>query len=250
MPVYNSQEFIAETVNSVIAQSYKYFELIIVDDSSTDSSVELLLTFKDERIQIIKLEHNSGGPAKPRNVGMDVAKGEFIAFLDSDDIWHPEKLKCQIDVILKNNLQFICSKKKKFKKTSEIFFKEIDDTSNFEKISLGKLLCKNHIPNSSVVLSRDIISNLRFDESKEYVAIEDYIFWLSVLDRTGIIAGKLDCVLLYYRVSDAGISNSKVKMFFKILNFYNNYKFENTRIGVKKYFYYLTYIYYSLLSKN
>jgi len=93
MPNYNSQPFIKESMESVIAQTYKNWELIVVDDVSTDASYEIVEEYreKDKRIQLIKLDNNVG-PAIARNKGIKEAMGRYIAFLDSDDLWHPDKL--------------------------------------------------------------------------------------------------------------------------------------------------------------
>ena len=95
MPSYNTARFIEETIRSVLAQTYTSWELIIVDDCSTDNTDEVVAGFSDERIRYLKNERNSGA-AVTRNYALREAKGRWIAFLDSDDLWHPEKLERQI----------------------------------------------------------------------------------------------------------------------------------------------------------
>ena len=101
-PCYNSEKYIEDCVNSVIAQSYNKWEMIIVDDCSSDASVEkiMLLSNIDSRIRIIKLEENHGA-AEARNIALEDANGSFIAFLDADDFWEPIKLECQINYMTK-----------------------------------------------------------------------------------------------------------------------------------------------------
>lgn len=103
-PSYNSSFFIDKTINSILAQSYKNWELIIIDDCSRDNSCELIQHYVDQdpRINLIRLETNSGA-AVARNVGIENATGRFIAFLDSDDIWLPEKLEKQVQFMLEND---------------------------------------------------------------------------------------------------------------------------------------------------
>ena len=98
VPVYNGERFLRESIESILNQQYKEIEIIIVDDGSTDSSSNIAKTFKTIRY----IYQDNLGPAAARNTGIDVSKGEFIAFLDSDDIWFPSKLSTQIDYLNKN----------------------------------------------------------------------------------------------------------------------------------------------------
>ena len=106
-PAYNSEKYIAETILSVLAQSYQNWEMIIIDDSSTDKTAEIISSFqeKDSRIKYIYNSTNKGS-AYSRNVALQKAKGKWIAFLDSDDLWHPKKLEKQIEFMKKNNYHF------------------------------------------------------------------------------------------------------------------------------------------------
>ena len=105
MPSCNTANFIAESIQSVINQTYKNWELLIVDDCSTDNTDEVVASFKDKRIRYFKNKKNSGA-ALTRNKAMRKAQGEWIAFLDSDDLWMPEKLERQIDFMKKNGYTF------------------------------------------------------------------------------------------------------------------------------------------------
>ena len=105
MPSYNTAKFIANSIQSVLMQTYQYWELIIVDDCSTDNTDEVVAKFKDSRIRYIKNDVNSGA-AVSRNRALREAKGRWIAFLDSDDLWHPEKLEKQIKFMLETGYKF------------------------------------------------------------------------------------------------------------------------------------------------
>jgi teichuronic acid biosynthesis glycosyltransferase TuaG len=109
-PSYNSSEFIEETINSVLNQTYTNWEMIIVDDVSADNSIEIIQKYIkiNSKIKLIELENNSGA-AVARNTAIKAAKGRFIAFLDSDDLWLPEKLEKQINFMLKNKYEFTYS---------------------------------------------------------------------------------------------------------------------------------------------
>lgn len=106
-PCFNSSLFIKETIESVLAQTYPNWEMIIVDDSSTDKSVELILNFSriDQRIKLIQLKRKVGA-AEARNIALREANGQFIAFLDSDDVWYPDKLENQIQFMLSKDIAF------------------------------------------------------------------------------------------------------------------------------------------------
>jgi len=103
-PSFNSINFLSNTIDSILSQTFKDWELIIVDDCSTDNSCEVIESYiaQDSRITLIKLEQNAGA-AVARNTGIEYAQGRFIAFLDSDDTWHPEKLEKQVDYMINNN---------------------------------------------------------------------------------------------------------------------------------------------------
>lgn len=105
MPSWNTGRFIAESIDSVLKQTYTNWELLIVDDCSTDNTDEIITSYKDNRIKYFKNEHNSGA-ALTRNKAMREAQGEWIAFLDSDDLWNPEKLEKQINFMKENGYVF------------------------------------------------------------------------------------------------------------------------------------------------
>ena len=102
VPIYNGEKYLSSTVQSVIDQTYGNWELILVDDGSTDRTASIIDNFVgfDRRIKKIALSESSGGPAHPRNLGLDLAKGEYIAFLDADDLWSTQKLALQIDFLM------------------------------------------------------------------------------------------------------------------------------------------------------
>ena len=94
IPAYNAEEYIAETLDSVLSQNYSDYEILVIDDGSTDHTGEVLAHYGD-RIHLF--QKPNGGPASARNLGLKHARGRYIAFLDSDDLWHPEKLARQVE---------------------------------------------------------------------------------------------------------------------------------------------------------
>ncbi|MDO4811329.1 MAG: glycosyltransferase family 2 protein [Eubacteriales bacterium] len=108
MPSYNCEAYIEASIRSVLAQTYENWELLIVDDCSTDGTVPIVQSFRDDRIKLFFNERNSGA-AVSRNRALREARGRWIAFLDSDDLWHPEKLERQISYMEKNGYAFSCT---------------------------------------------------------------------------------------------------------------------------------------------
>ena len=108
MPTYNCAKFIGKTIESVIAQTYENWELIIVDDCSKDNTEEVVSKYKDNRIKYHRLENNSGA-AVARTEAMKKARGSYMSFLDSDDLWKKDKLEKQLEFMNKNNYNFTCT---------------------------------------------------------------------------------------------------------------------------------------------
>ena len=109
VPVYNGQEYLDLTVHSVLSQTYLNWELILVNDGSSDETSAIIDKFieSDTRVVGVNLEKSSGGPAHPRNIGIDNAKGDYLAFLDADDLWDKDKLKFQVEFLEKEKLDFL-----------------------------------------------------------------------------------------------------------------------------------------------
>lgn len=105
MPSYNSEKYIKDSIESVLNQTYPFWELLIVDDCSTDKTVEIIKSFKDERIKLFQNKNNSGA-ALSRNWALREAKGKWISFLDSDDLWLPSKLEEQLQFMIDGNISF------------------------------------------------------------------------------------------------------------------------------------------------
>ena len=111
IPCYNAEKYISETIESVIKQTYSNWELLVVDDCSTDDSENIIKSYakKDSRIKYYRTESNTGTPAEPRNIGINKAKGEYVALLDADDLFLPNKLEKQIEFINEGNKELVFS---------------------------------------------------------------------------------------------------------------------------------------------
>lgn len=216
IPVHNAEKYIADTIKSVQSQTYTDWELILVDDLSTDNSVEVIRPFlKDERICLICLEENIRA-AGSRNRGIEVAKGEYIAFLDADDLWLPDKLIKQLAFMEENNAAF-----------SYTAYEFGDEEAN----GTGKIVNVLEKMNYRQALSRTIIftSTVMFDMKKlkkeeifmPNVPSEDTACWWQIL-RSGYCAYGLNDVLTIYRRPATSLSSNKKVALWRIWNLYRN----------------------------
>lgn len=254
IPVFNSALYLAKTLDSVVQQSFTDMEIIVVDDCSTDDSRQVVRGFvdRDERVKLIKLNSNSGSPAKPRNVGIEHASGRFLAFLDSDDIWHQRKLEIQLGVMSKHELAFSSTHVRKFVDASASSDQEIstDITSlEFERFGFNDLIRKNIVATSSVIVLRSVVAGFEFSTSEGAYGLEDYKMWLDVLAAGDVRAGLIKFVSGGYRVREGSMSRSKLRMALRVYRFLSVYSHDKRTLGAKKYFYFVTYLLGSLNSK-
>ena len=227
-PLFNSEKFISETIESVLSQTYKKWELIIVNDNSTDKSVEIINKFiEDERIKIIHLKNNFG-PAYTRNIGIENSIGEFIAFLDSDDLWLNNKLEVQLEFMQKNNLGFTFSKYNRINESGEYIGspKSFITNPTFDDLTFNCMIgCL------TVILNRSITGKIRFPE---IIKRQDHGLWLKLYQK-GINPVGINDVLAKYRVRKKSVSSNKFiaakfqwKLYREIMNF--NLLYSITRI--------------------
>jgi teichuronic acid biosynthesis glycosyltransferase TuaG len=251
IPNYNSERYIEDTLLSVVRQSYPHWELIIVDDCSTDGSVAIIqrLATADSRTRLIRLDAPSGGPAHPRNVGLEHAMGKYVAFLDSDDVWHPQKLEIQLLALRKHNASFCSTAITRFQKIDEIAKEQVETfdisqtlaSMTVQEISHSVLIRKNIIPNSSVLAERQLFAHIRFHEAARYKAIEDFHCWLVVHQHCIERSIKISPRLLFYRMSETSISRTKTQMVRKHWMLYQEYRIGTKPLGIEKLFYMGTY---------
>lgn len=201
MPAYNAARYIRHSVESVLSQSFGDWRLYIVDDASTDDTANVVADIHDDRIEYILLKDN-GGVANARNVGIQFAKGKYIAFLDSDDIWAVNKLESQIKV-LEAGYDVVCSHYHTF--TDDI--EKIQATRTFpEEFKYHSMLCGNKIGNLTGIYNQEKLGKVY----QQKIGHEDYVMWLELVNR----AGKTFCVqeaLAYYRLSSTSLSGNKLK---------------------------------------
>lgn len=230
MPNYNSEKYIEATINSVLAQTYHNWELLFVDDCSSDASLELVKAFQDERIRIFSMKKN-GGAALARNKAIEEAKGRWIAFLDSDDLWIPEKLEKQITYMQNNGVSFSYTDYEVIDENNTIIstFKPQLDVCKYKDI-----LKHNHIGCLTVIYDSDKLGKALMPT--DAIKREDMACWLSIL-KNGAEAHCLHECLAQYKVHSNSVSSNKFKMIKYQWQVYRKVE----RINVFKSFYYLSY---------
>ena len=184
-------KYISETIDSVINQTYKNWELILVDDCSVDNTSEIIKEYrqKDSRIKYFKLDKNSGVAGIPRNFGIEKAKGNFIAFIDADDIWLPEKLEKQMQFMQQTNADLVYTNIIYFYHDGKEFY-----TKSRQIKSFFSLLIKNHILTSSVLVKK---TNTIFFDTIIKVG-EDHLLWINLF-KQGYSLKLLNEFLIRYR---------------------------------------------------
>lgn len=243
MPNYNCGKYLEETVNSVINQTYRNWELLIVDDCSTDNSVEVIknLQSKDDRIKLFINEKNSGAAAS-RNRAMREASGKWIAFLDSDDLWTPDKLEKQLSFMTEGGYKFSYTAYRQIDENSEPLNvlvtgpKKLTKRKMFKYCYPGCLTVMYDSTETGVVQIPDCIAN----------GENDYAIWLKVVK-------KYDCmylseILAEYRVRQSSLSHRSSK--FKLIkNHYRLFKFSEERSAAGAFFCTIRNLFYGFWKK-
>ncbi len=178
-PVYNSARSVGRAIQSVIDQTFKNWEMILIDDLSTDESRDIIRSFasRDERIRLIESASNFGGPARPRNIGTKHAQSEYIAFLDSDDWWYPGKLEISLahmdraDVVYHDLDIYVTVEKRMLKKAKG---RALGNPAFVDLMTKG-----NALPNSSAVAKKkSVLDAGGFSEDRSLISVEDFDLWL------------------------------------------------------------------------
>ena len=240
MPAYNSGEFIADSIKSILVQTYPHWELLITDDCSTDNTVEVIkeLSKNDERIKLFVLEKN-GGAAVARNNSLEHVRGRFIAFLDSDDMWLPEKLNKQINFMRDNNYPISF--------TSYEVLDEYKNSTNTIINSVNKIDYKGFLKNTIIGMSTSMIDSSIVGEFRliNLRANQDACLWASLL-RKGFIAYGIFEILAQYRVRSGSISYNKFKAAKNVWFMYYNVE----KLGLMKSAYYFTFYVFNAIKKR
>lgn len=228
MPNYNGAKYLQETINSVLTQTYTNWELLFVDDCSTDNSLDIVRSYQDSRIKILQNDKNSGA-AVSRNYALREAKGKWIAFLDSDDLWMSEKLKKQIAFMETKGYAFTFTDYDVIDENSVIIshFKPHLDICEYKDI-----LKHNHIGCLTVIYDAEKIGKVLMPTNA--IKREDLACWLSILKNDKRAYCLHEC-LAQYKVHSNSVSSNKLKMLKYQWNVYRKVE----KLNVLKSSYYL-----------
>ena len=237
IPYYKKKDYIKKTINSILKQTYKKFEIIIINDEPGELSKNILsfLKKKDSRIKIINNKKNIGA-GKSRNKGINIAKGKYIAFIDSDDLWKKNKLLKQIEFMRKKNIEI-----------SHTSYEIIDDdlvtrgTRQAKLMNYKKLIKSCDIGLSTVIIKKSLIKNLRFPNLKTK---EDYVLWLEIAKK-GKTIHALNTKLTQWRKSKNSLSSSVAR---KLTDGYYVYR-HHLKFNFIKYLYSLLVLSINFLKK-
>lgn len=202
-PAYNCANLILETIESVLAQTYDNWEMIIINDCSKDNTVDVVSSYcqRDTRIRLVNMEKNSGSAAA-RNRGIELANGKYIALLDSDDIWKPQKLERQISFMKENHYAFTFTAYDVFRDSSEKTRRLFEVPKS---IKYKKYLSNTIIGCLTVVIDKEQISDFHMEQGY----LEDILTWMYYL-RNGVVAYGLNENLASYRVVPESKSSNKL----------------------------------------
>ena len=205
MPCYNAERYIAQSIESVLAQTYQNWELLITDDCSKDNSVKIATKYslQDDRISLLVPDEHQG-IARTRNMSISRARGRFVAFLDSDDIWYPEKLEKQVNYMLENDLAFTYSSYEIIDYHGNPKNRVVKDAGvmSYKKYLRNTIICCG-----TVVVDREKTGHFATPIIK---TSEDMSLWLSIM-RRGFDAYPVPGPLHKYRITPGSASSNKIK---------------------------------------
>ena len=206
-PMYNSESFISETINSVLNQTHLNWELLLIDDCSNDKTIEIASQFMatTPNIKLLKNETNLGA-AISRNKGIMEAKGEYIAFLDADDLWKPEKLQVQIEFMQTEDCDVCFSS-----------YEQIDETGKplntlikaLPELTYKKFLKSNYIGNLTGMYNAKVLGKIMAPDLRKR---QDWLLWLRTIKTSGKPAKGVQESLAYYRVRKDSMSSNKLNL--------------------------------------
>jgi len=232
MPAYDMQEFIGESISSVIAQTYTNWELIVVDDGSTDQTKNIVAKFMEEDKRIQYFYQPNSGQGKARNLAIHESKGGLVAFLDADDSWMPDKLKRQTAFIQQNNADLIFSdiiivdeKGNKLRDTWGV----VDKIYRGDGGIIG-FMFENKAPMPAIMAKKESILKLGgFSESDDMRYVEDYDLWLRMLQQNSVFASSAEKLATYRLLS--GKSNKRRRTILNVITPLTAIHIANSELG-------------------
>jgi len=218
IPLYNSGMFITATIDSVLNQSYTNWELLLIDDASMDNTVAVAKTFqaKDSRINLYKNRTNKG-TAYCRNRATELSKGTFIAFLDSDDLWHPGKLEKQLNFMQDHSCFVSYTSYQLINEVGKSLHKRV---AALPQLTYRKQLKNNYIGNLTGMYNASVLGKISAPTLRKR---QDWAVWLEAIKLSGKPALGIQEDLAYYRVRAGSISSNKVSLIKYNFNFYRKH---------------------------
>lgn len=207
MPAHNAAKTIGESIESVLSQTFTDWELLVINDSSTDETEQIVSEYsqKDSRIKLLHTDKSVGKPFYPRNIGIKAAEGRFIAFLDSDDVWLATKLEKQIPLFVDEKVAIVFSYYEKFASNKAEYNKNRVIKSP-ASVSYKSALYGNPIGNLTGMYDTQKVGKIFYEDAGH----EDYILWLTILKK-GFVAKNTNTVEARYRVAEKSVSSNKGK---------------------------------------
>lgn len=203
MPAYDVAAFVGEAIESVLAQTHTDWQLVVVDDGSTDGTSDVVARYDDPRVRLLRIEH-SGLPAVARNRGLASSESEFVAFLDGDDLWRPEKLERQLALVASRPEVGLVHAGFEMLRDGSLEPYVPPPAMTEEGPQLERLAVGNYIANSSVLLRRELLARRgAFDEDPRLRGTEDFELWLRLAPQTEF--GYVDEPLMVYRFHPANL---------------------------------------------
>lgn len=236
MPAFNAGNMISASIKSVVEQTISDWEMIVIDDCSTDNTIKEVLAFSDNRIKLLQNANNKG-VALSRNEGLKIAKGKYIAFLDSDDLWEENKLEKQLK-ILESGFNIVCGSYYTFSQQQQPLSVRKSKTI----ISYSDMLKSNFIGNLTGCYNADVCGIVM----QQQVGHEDYLMWLELISKFGP-AFSIEDVIAGYRVSSSSLSAKKTKaMKWQWIIYRKHLKLSL----IKSIYYFFQYITHALLKRS
>lgn len=211
IPVYNAEKYIGKTIETVLNQSYKNWELLLVNDNSKDDSVKVMREYHDSRINILE-NPNPGSAARARNVGINAARGKYLAYLDADDLWKCDKLEKTMDFLLEKKVAFVFTGYE---------FGDEDAKGTGKVVQVPEQLTYDEALSRTVIFTSTVIFDLE-KLGKELIKMpevksEDTASWWRIL-RSGVTAYGLNENLVIYRRAGKSLSSNKIEAVKRIWN--------------------------------
>lgn len=217
-PCYNGANYIAETIESVLSQTYQKWEMIIVDDGSKDASADIIKYFVQKDSRIILVQQENAGSAAARNHGIRRAKGQYIALLDADDLWLPEFLEKQISFLKKKQAICVSCAYGRINEKSEDILSPVKPK---ELITVRNMMVMNRIGCLSGLYDSSKYGKIYLHEELKSIR-DDYAYWLDIVKLAGNAYGNPE-VLAKYRVLEGSTTGNKKKLIQKQYEFYRKY---------------------------